>query len=547
MRRIRIISLAVIFAIVGAILPMVFSSWLAWSYALKEEENTLKEYTKRMFLRAQNTFLVVQDMLSTLQKLKIDSVCSNNHIKNMRDLSLLRLEDELIAYFDNNIQQCNSYGISSKTKRERADVILSNNLELVLNTNPFPETNLHLMGLRKLSNYEIYIRPEILTSIMIPDSIHLAIIYHNMVLSEKNRPDYAEIMKILEAQHLDKGLTFIENQDYAQQILLNKTQLNNKVFIIDQNLVSLSQYGPFFFVATESITNVYNKFKRLQIIILPFGFITALFIMALVIYFSRRQLSFRAELQIAVSNHEFIVHYQPIINIENGTCCGAEALIRWLNNTGQVIKPDLFIPYAEEIGLIPQITDEVIEIVFNDMGNFLKNNPAIHISINVSSQDIQSGRILDVLDKKFEASSMERSQLWIEISERAFVDVDISNKTLNEARSKGHEILVDDFGTGYSSLSYLQNLEIDTLKIDKSFIDSMGTLSATSNVTDHIISIAKELNLKLIAEGVETKLQLEQLKEYQVEYVQGYIFSRTLEAKEFIQFCTNFNKKTPNL
>ncbi|CEG56906.1 EAL domain-containing protein [Legionella fallonii] len=544
MRRIRIISIAIILAIIGAILPMVLAFWLAWSHALKNEQNILMEYTHRMLSRAQDTLNGVRNMIFILEHLQIDSICSKNHIKSMRELSLQRLEDQLIGYFENNIERCNSYGTSSKIHRPKADVILSDGLELVFNTRPFSELSVEMIGLRKFSNYEIYVMPEILTNIMVPDTTSLAIIYKERVISEKNAPSYVLLNKILQKKYLSVGTPPTDNKE---QIQLQNNPVQSNILIINENIVSISQYGPFLFIATEPKGKIYEHFKNNQLFILPFGFMTAIFIMALVIYFSRKKLSFRAELQKALDNHEFVVHYQPIVNIQNGECCGAEALVRWQNNEGQLVKPDLFIPYAEEIGLISNITDEVINIVFKEMEDFLRKNPTLHISINVASSDIQSGHILKSLEKKFTSSSIAPNQLWIEITERALVDIDKANKTLNAARAKGHLILIDDFGTGYSGLSYLQKLTVDILKIDKSFINSIGTRSATSNVTKHIIEMAKELHLKLVAEGVETNIQLDYLREHEVDYIQGYIFAKPLAPKEFIEFYNMCNRTSSQM
>ncbi len=150
-----------------------------------------------------------------------------------------------------------------------------------------------------------------------------------------------------------------------------------------------------------------------------------------------------------------------------------------------------------------------------------------------------SGRILDVLGEKLSKTGIAAGQIWLEATERGFIDIEAARATLRRARERGHFVAIDDFGTGYSSLQYLQGLPMDALKIDKSFADTIGRNSATSSVTAHIIDMAKTLDLQIVAEGVETEEQADYLKAHDVNFGQGWLFSKPLPAADFIDYHRN--------
>jgi sensor c-di-GMP phosphodiesterase-like protein len=263
----------------------------------------------------------------------------------------------------------------------------------------------------------------------------------------------------------------------------------------------------------------------------------------LVVWLSRRRLSPLGELSIAVQRREFIVHYQPLIELKTGICVGAEALVRWRRPDGQMVRPDLFIPLAEENGLIEEITDQVIYATIAELKTVLLADRSLHIAVNLAADDIKSGRILPVIQAVLENTGILTQQIWLEATERGFMDVKSARATIEEARRRGHSVAIDDFGTGYSSLQYLQELPLDALKIDKSFIDTIGTDSATSSITPHIIDIAKSLDLYIVAEGIERQEQADYLIERGVQYGQGWLFSKALPAAEFIALNNNRKRR----
>lgn len=180
---------------------------------------------------------------------------------------------------------------------------------------------------------------------------------------------------------------------------------------------------------------------------------------------------------------------------------GAEALIRWRRHDGTMVRPDVFIPEAEESGLIHYITKEVFRLVAQDTACFLKEHPHLHIGINLSSKDLMKAETVHLVCDLIRKMDVKPHNLIIEATERGFMQADVAQRIIDDIHALDVKIAIDDFGTGYSSLSCLENFHLDYLKIDKSFIDTIGGDAATSHVASHIIEMARSLNLEMIAEG----------------------------------------------
>jgi sensor c-di-GMP phosphodiesterase-like protein len=162
--------------------------------------------------------------------------------------------------------------------------------------------------------------------------------------------------------------------------------------------------------------------------------------------------------------------------------------------------------------------------------------PRMSVNLNLASDDLRNDRIGQELASILAAAHLAPGTIKLEITERALLNTDISRALIRDLRNHGHQVAVDDFGTGYSSLSYLQSFELDVLKIDKSFVDAIGTGAATSQVIVHVIEMAKSLGLGTVAEGVQTREQVEWLIAHGVTFGQGFLFSKPLSARDFLEF-----------
>lgn len=267
-------------------------------------------------------------------------------------------------------------------------------------------------------------------------------------------------------------------------------------------------------------------------VLLPIGLVTAVALTGSVLYFARMQVSLPTQIRQALRRNEFYLDYQPVVDLHTGRWVGAEALVRWQRADGRVMQPDEFIPVAEHSGLIGKLTEKVIELASRDMMATLRDNPDFFLTLNLSAQDLQSGKTLDRLMTRVRDNGVSAGQIVVELTERMLVDASAAKSVLSDMRKQGIRVAIDDFGTGYCSLSYLETMQFDCLKIDRLFVEAIDTEAATNRVVLHIIEMARTLNLSLIAEGVETEAQAQYLREQGVEYAQGWLYSRAIAPSE---------------
>lgn len=247
------------------------------------------------------------------------------------------------------------------------------------------------------------------------------------------------------------------------------------------------------------------------------------------------QLKLEIDLRQALKFNELELYYQPIILLETGLLCGFEALLRWKHPRRGMISPNEFIPIAEETGLIVPIGWWTLEQACKQTYNWQKqfSLQSLTISVNLSGKQFSQTQLVKQIDEILSCTCLDYHSLRLEITETTIMENDqIVMRILSELKAMNVQLNIDDFGTGYSSLSRLRNFPIDTLKIDRSFVMTMDTESENLEIIKAIISMAKSLEIDVIAEGVETATQLALLRELKCKYGQGYFFSKPVNSSQ---------------
>jgi EAL domain-containing protein (putative c-di-GMP-specific phosphodiesterase class I) len=264
------------------------------------------------------------------------------------------------------------------------------------------------------------------------------------------------------------------------------------------------------------------------------------------------RLKMETDLWHACERDQLVIHYQPIVSLKNSTLIGFEALVRWRHPEFGLISPKDFIPVAEETGQILTIGQVVLEAACNQARLWQTKFPEanLFVSVNLSVKQFNQPSLVEDISRLLAESKIAPRLLKLEITETAFTEnIEAAVELLNRLRSLGVQLSIDDFGTGYSSLSYLQRFPIDTLKIDRSFVNQMIENEENLEIVRTIVSLAQNLNLDVVAEGVETKDQLALLRQLNCENGQGFFFSNPLEAGELDQYIGDFdmtNDDSPN-
>ena len=246
------------------------------------------------------------------------------------------------------------------------------------------------------------------------------------------------------------------------------------------------------------------------------------------------RLTLASDLQRAVERDEFVLRYQPLVELATGRIAGVEALVRWQHPLRGLLPPDDFIGLAEETGLMIPIGRRVLNEACAQARRWQRAFPAqppLTISVNISAHQIQASGLNDTVSEAVRGAGLDPSSLVLEIAENVIMrHTEDAITRLRELKQLGVRLAVDDFGTGYSSLSYLQRFPIDVLKIDKSFVDGVGSEEQEAELAQAIVDVARALHMDIVAEGIERPEQLQRLRQLRCDLGQGYYFAHPLDA-----------------
>lgn len=254
-------------------------------------------------------------------------------------------------------------------------------------------------------------------------------------------------------------------------------------------------------------------------------------------YLNVSQESSMGPIELAIKDRQFLAVYQPIVDIETGNFIGCEALIRLQKPDGTLIHPDLFIEDAEASGLALEMTVLLMKSIKADLGALYGRRASLKVCINLFSDHLNRLETVTEIERIFSTSSIRFDQLTFELTERMPVESsEVAKNVIAGIQSLGSQVALDDVGTGHNGLKYLMELGVDIIKIDKLFIDGVSESGFSKTIVDALIKLAREMDILVVAEGVERLDQVAKLKELGVQMAQGYFYSRPLAPQAYIAF-----------
>ncbi len=283
-------------------------------------------------------------------------------------------------------------------------------------------------------------------------------------------------------------------------------------------------------LVSETRAAMLTRGTTMHLMLLTAGAALGSTLVLVLILFDARHRSQEAQLRRALRRNALTVVYQPIIDLTTSRIHAAEALVRWTDERGNVVSPDVFVALAEQKLFVREITRFVLRSAMSELGDLLSDR-RLKININIASQDLSDPTFIPFLSETLEGAGVSASALGIELTERSTMNNEEAIATIATLRECGHTVYIDDFGTGYSSLAYLSDLKVDSIKIDRAFTATVGTNSVRESIVPQILQMAKGLGLSIVVEGVET---LEQARYFRAAVhdavAQGWLFSRPVAA-----------------
>jgi len=512
-RRERILRIMLGLGIAGVIVLGSLFGWYLWRESVVSEEQRLQALGQRLGNRAESILL---DARQLLERLNVSTLprCSEQYLEMLQVEAIARPHVRAIGHWKAVERLCGAGFVQSSALTPPAASRIYPNGIVAWWPGPGTAIGDVQLFLMRLGEHDLAIDTRLLLGDRLPQRFRAGLWVEGLLLASD--PPVAELPA---PEALPEGLTM----GGANREIIVRLKLDTVI--------------PMDLVVVQSASDFWARYLPTLITAAGLGLLLMGLWFVFVYHLSRRHLSLTAELREAIENDSIEPVYQPIISLATGKCCGAEILARWRREEGEVISPAVFIPIAENAGMIRALTLSLLTRAVRETAEFLHGAPDLTLNLNLSSQDLEDAELPDKLTRVLERYNLPASALKLEITERGLLDKDSCRECIRKMRARGHKIAIDDFGTGYSSLAYLESFELDTLKLDKAFVDAIESHAVTSSVIGHIIEMGRSLNLDMVAEGVESEHQSSWLSANGVQMVQGFLYSKPLSASGFIAFC----------
>jgi len=494
-----------------AMLGLVAGYLVARRIAFKVAENRLEEYAARIVADGEASNSELRTVLAAVNA-SPEAACSSKEIEYFRALIF---ESDYLKdagrMRDGKIECSAAFGHLPKFNRQfQPDFIQQDGTVLYKDLAPYKKNDLTVITLQ-LGDSFVAFTP--LTRMHLePEPIH----YTETVIdapTQKAGVLLGELPGKSPSKLTTEGMTQVEDNLYV-------TRCSIRYF----NCVTASV--PILEIVRE------NRAKFIGCI-LAFGLFSGIAGMVFALLY-RRNKSLEQQLRRAIRRDGLRLVYQPIVELAGGQIVGAEALLRWTDEDGAAVAPDVFVHIAEVRGFVNEITRLVVRHALDDFAETLRNNSNFRLSLNVAAGDLSDPNFLPMLAHALRRRGVSARSVVIEITEGSTAKNQMAIETILRLRELGHKVHIDDFGTGYSSLSYLKDLSVDAIKIDKAFTQSIGTGSVTVAILPQILALAEALDLGIVVEGIETRQQADYFASARRPVLaQGWLFGRPMASEAF--------------
>jgi sensor c-di-GMP phosphodiesterase-like protein len=500
----------------------VFGYLLARAIAVRVTESRLDQYASRLVADGEASSAELRTVLAAVSASR-HRACSSNEIVYFRALIF---ESEYLKdagrIRDGKIECSAALGKpAQKIDQFQPDFIQQDGTEIYTNLAPYRNPDLTVLALQLGDSYVVF--TPFTRMHLEPPPMH----YAEMVT---NAPNQKQGLLLGEQPRAGTAILTSEGR-HGQGDRLYATRCSIRFF----NCVTA-------FTTLPEILEV-NRTRF-------YGCIAACALLCAILGFSlsqlyRRNKSIEQQLRRAIHKDKLFMVYQPIVDLLSGRIVGAEALVRWTDDDGSLVCPDIFVKIAEQRGFVGEITRLVLRHVLRDFSETLRKHPAFRLCINVAAADLADLEFLSMLEQSLYRAGVAPQSIAIEITEGSTAKHEIAIATIHSLRHRGHSVHIDDFGTGYSSLSYLHELSVDAIKIDKSFTQAVGTDSVVVAILPQILAMAEALDLKVIVEGIETPVQASYFATFdQPILAQGWLYGRPVFAEKFQKLLAADEKKS---
>jgi sensor c-di-GMP phosphodiesterase-like protein len=504
------VGLALFRALLGFLAPVLASAYLAWRESYGTEKALSLNYAHDILRRIEETSSQFKQGAQRVAQANFPP-CSPQDIKLMRQVDLGSSYMKAVGRVAHDTLLCTSQGVTNPIFLGKPDLVTGHGVSEYFNKSLAGQSS-HPLNVVAAGGFAMIVDPNLAFDVSTesPD-VELGI----FVPSAANHDLVAA-----------RGQNFLSGwfdpiDPGSESTILDSGYLVSRVRSAQWDLAVL--------VATPQ-SYIFQRISHFGVFFLPIGVLCGAILSLMVTQFMRRYSSFPTMLRRALKDESLYVLYQPVVELATRRIVGAEALVRWKSSFADM-RPDYFIPQAEQCGMIQLITRQVLAMVARDLPLFLNMDPNFCVAVNVSAEDLSDKGTIDAMDQFLRVSGARPENVEIEATERAFLQGPETAELIDALRAKGFTVAIDDFGTGYSSLSCLQSLSLDTLKIDRAFVETINTDGVTSQVVLHIIEMAHSLHLEIVAEGVETEPQAQYLVKRGVRYAQGWHFGRPMATR----------------